>query len=50
MKQENTTHFEVWLAAYESHLVELKEGKCPTPQKPAAQPESETEAPPEKRP
>jgi hypothetical protein len=56
MKQENTTHFESWLAAYESHLIELKQGKCPVPQNSAAKPEpdsvseSKSEAPPQKRP
>jgi hypothetical protein len=50
MKEENTTHFELWLAAYETHLVELKQGKAPAPKKPAAKPESQTDAPPQKRP
>ena len=56
MKHENAPHFESWLAAYESHLIELKQGKCPLPQKSAAKPESQsdseskTEAPPQKRP
>lgn len=50
MKEENTTHFELWLAAYESRLVELKQGKCPEPKKPAAKPDQETEAPTPKQP
>jgi hypothetical protein len=50
MKQEDTTHFEVWLSAYESRLVELKQGKAPAPKKPAEKPASETEAQPPQRP
>jgi hypothetical protein len=49
MKPKNITHFETWLAAYESHLIELKEGKSPVPHKPAAKVKSETEARPPKR-
>jgi hypothetical protein len=50
MKEDNTTHFEIWLAAYESRLIELKEGKSPEPQKPAVKAKSETEAQQQKRP
>ncbi len=48
MKEENSTHFEIWLATYESHLVELKEGKAPTPKKPAKKTAAETDAPPKR--
>jgi hypothetical protein len=48
MKQEDT-HFEVWLAAYENRLVELKQGKAPAPKKPAEKQGSGTEAPPPDR-
>jgi hypothetical protein len=50
MKQENATHFETWLAAYENRLIELKEGKCPPPKKPPEKTGSKTEAPAPKRP
>ena len=50
MKQHNTTHFEVWLAAYESHLVELKQGKTSVPKKPQPKSGSKTVEQPPKRP
>ncbi len=50
MKEQNSTHFELWLAAYESRLIELKQGKAPAPKKPAEKPGSQSDAPPRKRP
>jgi hypothetical protein len=50
MKQQNSTHFELWLAAYESHLDELKQGKAPVAKKPEKKQDSQTDAAPTKRP
>jgi len=50
MKDENTTHFELWLAAYESHLVQLKQGKAPVDKKSEQKAESKAASHPPKRP
>jgi hypothetical protein len=50
MKPQNTTHFDLWLSAYESRLVELKQGKAPIPKKPVTKAGSKTEITPPKRP
>ena len=50
MKEQKSTHFELWLAAYESHLVQLKQGKAPILKKTSEKSSGKSEAPAPKRP
>lgn len=45
MEEQNATLFQIWLAAYESRLVEVKQAKAPLQPQSAGEAKSQLDAP-----